>query len=131
VSARALRRIAFVTSVALGGCVTLGGPSPEIAGPSTLDTDALARASRRNSIAGDAILAGGGALGLASGGLLITKAIRDCPATNPDCNHTIDGLSNLLGAASVVVTATGIVFFAIGYTQKRVVQKLRGQRRGP
>ena len=113
------------------GCATLGPPSPEIAGPPTLEVNALARASRRNGIAGDAILASGGALGLTSGALMLTSKLRECNAASPDCNKTLDGLSTVFGAASILVTAVGGVFFAIGYTQKRVVQKLRGQRKGP
>jgi len=113
------------------GCDTLRGPSMQIAGPPTLETEALGRAARRNAIIGEAVLVTGGALGLTSGGLLLTSAIRKCDAMTPGCNDRIDSVSNYVGAASLLVTSVGIVFFAIGYTQKRVVQKLRGQRHGP
>jgi hypothetical protein len=113
------------------GCATLGPPSAEILGPPTLEVDALARAARRNGIAGEAILVGGGALGLGSGALMLTSTLRKCGQLSPGCNDGIDTASMTLGASSLFVTAIGAVFFAIGYTQKRVVQKLRGQRRGP
>ena len=126
------RRVSLLLLLLSPGCATFFGPSAEVAGPSTLETDALGRASRRNLIAGETILiAGGGALGLTSGGLLIAGAVRDCPEASPKCNDTLKAVSNYVGAASIVVTAVGIVFYAIGYTQKRVVQKLRGQRHGP
>jgi len=120
----------FVVSQ-LTACATLAGPSSEIAGPSTLDTDALGRAARRNLIAGEVLLVAGGAIGLTSGALLITGAARTCPTERPACNDVIDVTSNYVGAASLLVTSVGIVFWALGYSQKRVVQKLRGQRKGP
>ena len=133
ISPRPLVTLFLLGSLAapLSGCATLSGPSMEIAGPPTLETDALGRAARRNGIIGEAVLVTGGALGLTSGGLLLTSAIRKCDAATPGCNDRIDSISNYVGAASLLVTSVGIVFFAIGYTQKRVVQKLRGQRHGP